>query len=133
MINRDELKSKLKKYNYKVKEQDGNIIVNLDSTIQIKINEVEDGRVIITDKLIGYNMLTGIWNMSIKGAIVFNVIMSFIYLLLFTFMSLDSDKDKMPMLGLFFLIFAFGWITLWTLYYLVKIENFKTLLMSWDK
>ncbi len=133
MINREELKSKLKKYNYQVKEQYGEIIVKLDSTVQIKINETEDGRVLITDKLLGYNMLTGVWSMSIKSSIVFNTIMSLLYLLLFTYVTFGSDNDKIPLLALCYLIIAFSWIILWTIYYLVKIENFKTLLMSWDK
>ncbi len=133
MINREELKSKLKKYNYQVKEQYGEIIVKLDSTVQIKIEETEDGRVLITDKLLAYNMLTGVWSMSIKSSIVFNAIMLIFYLFIISSVILGVDKGNIQLLGLVFLIIAFGWIILWTLYYHVKIENFKTLLMTWDK
>ncbi len=133
MIHREELKSKLKKYNYQVKEQYGDIFVKLDSTIQIKIHETEEGRVLITDKLIGYNMLTGVWCMSVKNSIVFNIVGSFLYLMLITFVTIDSDKMPISIMGLIFLVFALGWIIFWTLYYLVKIENFKTLIQIWDK
>ncbi len=133
MINRDELKTKLKKYNYQVKEQYGEIIVKLDSSVQIKINETEDGRVIITDKLIGYNMLTGVWSMSFKRSIIFNTILAIFYMFLFIYITIGTEKDNTPIVGVFFLIFAYSWIILWTIYYLIKIENFKTLLMSWDK
>jgi hypothetical protein len=36
---------------------------------------------------------------------------------------------------LFILMFivGIGWVVLWTTYYLIKSENFKTLIQSWDK
>jgi hypothetical protein len=132
-MNKQELKQKLNKYNYSYKEQFDKITVNLDSSLEIEIDYSEEDKVILTDKLRGYNMLTGVWSMSVRSSIIFNMIISFIYLLLFTYMRYILHKPFVGLLILLMFIVGMGWIILWTSYYLIKSENFKTLVQSWDK
>jgi hypothetical protein len=132
-MNKQELKQKLNKYNYRYKEQFDKITVNLDSSLEIEIDYSEEDKVILTDKLRGYNMLTGVWSMSVRSSIIFNMIISFIYLLLFTYMRYILHKPFVGLLILLMFIVGMGWIILWTSYSLIKSENFKTLVQSWDK
>jgi hypothetical protein len=132
-MNKQELKQKLNKYNYRYKEQFDKITVNLDSSLEIEIDYSEEDKVILTDKLRGYNMLTGVWSMSVRSSIIFNMIISFIYLLFFSYMRYFLHKPIMGFLFILMFIVGMGWIILWTSYYLIKSENFKTLVQSWDK
>jgi hypothetical protein len=132
-MNKQELKQKLNKYNYRYKEQFEKITVNLDSTLEIEIDYSEENKVIITDKLRGYNMLTGVWSMSIRNSIIFNMIISFIYLFFFSYMRYFLHKPFIGFLFILMFIVGIGWVVLWTSYYHIKSENFKTLIQSWDK
>jgi hypothetical protein len=132
-MNKQELKQKLNKYNYKYKEQFEKITVKLDSTLEIDIDYSEEGKVIITDKLCGYNMLTGVWSMSIRSSIIFNMIGSFIYFLFFSYLRYILHKPFLGFLILLLFVVGIGWVILWTSYYHIKSENFKTLVQSWDK
>jgi len=132
-MNKEELKLKLKKYDYHYKERFDKIIVNLDSTLEIEIDYSVPDKVIITDKLRGYNMLTGVWSTSVKGAIILNMVFSFFYFLIYAFLSYSINKPFVNYLTLIIFVLGMAWIILWTNYYLVKSENFKTLVQSWDR
>ena len=132
-MDKDELKLKLKKYNYKVKEQFDVVIVSLSPSLEVRIDYSEPDRIIISDKLIGYNILTGVWSMSIKGSIIFNGITSFIYALIFSLLHISFKDQSFNLYIILFFIIAMAWIILWTNYFHVKVENFKTLIKSWDK
>jgi len=130
-MTKEELKQKLKKYNYKFKEQFDVVIVNLSPSLEVRIDYNDPDRVIISDKLIGYNVLTGVWSMSIKGSIIFNGIMSLVYALFFAF--LIENNHSFDLYITFFFIIGMAWIILWTNYFHVKADNFKTLIKSWDR
>jgi len=132
-MNKEELKHKLKRYNYKYKEQFDVIIVNLTPTLEIKIDYSEADRIIISDKLRGYNMLTGIWSMSVKTSIVFNTILSFVYALFFIFLNYSLNKQEFDVIIILLFVIGMCWLILWTNFYFVKAENFKTLIKSWDR
>lgn len=132
-MNKEELKVKLKRYDYKYKEQFEKVIVKLGSSLEVAIDFSENEKVIITDKLRGYNILTGVWSMSVKGSIIFNTILSFFFFLFYSYLNYISSKPFTSFLTLMILVLAFGWIVLWTLYYLIKVESFKILIQSWDK
>ena len=131
-MNKEALKLKLEKYDYSYKEQFDKIIVNLDSSLEIQIDYSEQGKVVITNKLKGYNMLTGVWSMSVRGSIIFNTIISFLYFLFFSYLRYILHKPFLGFLILVIFVLGMGWIVLWTIYYLTKAENFKSLIQSWD-
>ncbi len=131
-MNKEELKVKLKKYDYKFTDQFDVVTVKLGS-LEVKVDFSEIEKVIISDRLRGYNVLTGVWSMSIKGSIIFNSILSFLYLMFYFYLSYNLDKPFFNFLTLFFFILGVGWWILWTIYFLFKLEGFKTLIMSWDK
>lgn len=131
-MNKEDLKVKLKKFNYRCKEQHNTLTVNLGSSLDVIIEFSENDRIIISDKLRGYNILTGIWSMSVRGSIIFNSIQSVIYSLIFLYINYNLSNPKYSFFILMFFVLALGFIILWTNYYLVKLENFKTLVQIWS-
>lgn len=67
----------LKKYDYKFHEEDQKIVVKLDFSQRVYLDFSEDDKMKITDKLIGWNFLTGLLSMSLKNAVIYNSIMCF--------------------------------------------------------
>jgi len=132
-MNKAELKQKLNRYNYRHKEQFEKIIVYIDSTLEIEIDYSEGDKVIIADKLRGYNILTGVWTVSVKGSIILNTALSFLYLLVYSYLNYIINKPFFIYCTLMIFVLGVGWTILWTFYYLVKAENFKTLIQSWDR
>lgn len=133
MMDKEDLKVKLKRYDYKYSEQFDKIVVKLGSSLEVEVDFSQSEKIIITDKLRGYNILTGVWSMSVRGSIIFNTILSFIYTMFYIYLNYIISKPIMSNFTIMFLILAFGWLILWTLYYLIKSESFKMLVKSWDK
>lgn len=67
----------LKKYDYKFQEEDHKIVVKLDFSHLVYLDFSENDKLKITDKLTGYNFLTGLISMSLKNAVIYNCIMFF--------------------------------------------------------
>ena len=123
-MNHTKIVAALEKYDWNYVEKSGKIIVKLDYSQQIIIDVSNLDKIIIKDKLVGWNFLTGSIEMSIKNAMLYN----FIGLLLFSFMLLAFDKSQMY--NPFFLGYI-GWVLLWTPFYLIKSESFKQQIVSW--
>ncbi|MGO4820776.1 MULTISPECIES: hypothetical protein [unclassified Flavobacterium] len=119
----------LNKYDYRFSRKNNSIFVNLELSQQIKIEFQEPNKIIITDKLIGWNFLTGMVQMSIKNALLYN----FVGLILLGFICFYADNiEKGLNLIVLFLVFI-TWIILFSGFYLVKLEGFKNQLMNGTK
>jgi hypothetical protein len=80
----------------------------------------------IKDKLVRLNFLTGLIEMSIKNATLYNFIGALIMSFLFIYQ--DSEYGG---LNFVFLFFAFIiWVLLWTIFFLIKAKNLKQILIS---
>ena len=64
----------LNKFNYNYHMKDDTILVKLGLSQQIKIEITETNKIIIKDKLLGWNFLTGMIEMSLKNSIIYNLI-----------------------------------------------------------
>lgn len=115
-----------KRYNYKFFEEENKIVVKLDFSQRVYLDFSEDDKLKITDRLIGWNFLTGLLNMSLKNAIVYNSIMFFFVGII---ISLISNKDLannlLKILGLCTIQYLF-----FSTYYLIKLESFKIQLIK---
>ena len=119
----------LDKYNYNYSEKNNTIVVNLELSQQVKIEFNEPNKIVMTDKLVGWNFLTGLVSMSLKNALVYN----FIGTLIFGFFCLSIEKiNNGANLMVLFLVFI-TWIVLFTGFYIIKLENFKSQIISWTK
>lgn len=116
----------LKKYDYKFHEEDHKIVVKLDFSQRVYLDFSNHDKIKITDKLTGYNFLTGLLSMSLKNAVIYNCIMCFFALLIISILHFKGMGNN--------LLIIFGFIMIqylsFSIYYLIKLESFKIQLIK---
>jgi hypothetical protein len=128
-MNKENVITFLEKYDYNYYNKNNIIIVKLELAQQVTIDFDEPNKIIIKDKLIGWNFLTGMIAMSLKNALLYN----FVGLIILGFVCLYSQNTENRInLVVLFLVFI-AWIILFSGFYLIKIESFKTQLMNFTK
>ncbi|MFT5963951.1 MAG: hypothetical protein ACI9L6_000671 [Flavobacterium sp.] len=119
----------LDKYDYSYSEKDNSIFVKSELAQQVTIEFDVPNKIIIKDKLIGWNFLTGMITMSLKNAFIYN----FVGLILLGFICLYSENTENGRnLIVLFLVFI-TWIILFSGFYLIILEGFKNQIMNWTK
>jgi len=118
----------LNKFDYKFEKKNDQIIVKLDLAQRIIIDFSNPEKIKITDRLVGWNFLTGLIEMSIKNATIYNFIGALVLTIMFVYLDLESDGINL----IFFFLTFILWTILWTTFYLIKAENIKRTLMSWN-
>ena len=119
----------LNKFDYKFEKKNNKIIVKSDFAQRIIIDFSDPEKIKITDRLVGWNFLTGLIEISIKNATLYNFIGAIIMTFLFVYLDLDYGGLNLVFFFLAFII----WVLLWTIFYLVKSENLKRILTSWNE
>ena len=119
----------LNKFDYKFEKKNNQIIVKLDLAQRIIIDFSNPEKIKITDRLVGWNFLTGLIEMSIKNATIYNFIGALVLTIMFVYLDLESDGINL----IFFFLTFILWVILWTTFYLIKAENIKQTLISWNK
>lgn len=115
----------LEKYNYDFSEDNKVIIVKLDFSLHIEIN-FDNNKLFIKDKLVGWNFLTGMMEMSLKSAYIY----IFVGLILITVMTLISNQINGNFFFAPFFFCYITWILIFSCFYVVKSEGFKTKLIN---
>ncbi|KEY17725.1 hypothetical protein [Kaistella antarctica] len=116
----------LNKYNFKYSVNTEIIIVNLDFAQNVILDFSQPDKIKINDRLTGWNFLTGLIPMSLKHAIIYNFVVAVIIGILFINIKVEnSEFNLIP----FYLVLIF-WIVLFSGYYLVKLENFKSQIIN---
>ncbi len=123
------IKGKLKKYEYKYSENNNNLSINMGLSLFVIIEFNENGSINMTDKLKGWNLLTGLLSMSVKASMIYQSIGIFIATFLLILMGNASDDLLIPFL--FILVGSSVWALLWSFFYLTKSENMKKQLVLW--
>lgn len=116
----------LTKYDFKYAVNSEKITVNLDFAQEVILDFSEPNKMKINDQLTGWNLLTGLIPMTLKHAIIYNFIVAVLVGILFV--NIEDGNS-----GLNFIPFYLSmllWILLFSGYYLVKLENFKTQIMN---
>jgi hypothetical protein len=125
----DKTEELLKRFDYRFERKNNELIIKMDFS-QIMIIDFSDSEKIkIKDKLVEWNFLTGLIEMSIKNATLYNFIAAMVITFLFVFLDYKSDKINL----MFFFLAVIIWMLLWTIFYLVKAENLKRILISWNE
>ncbi|MEI6695227.1 MAG: hypothetical protein WCO13_04075 [Bacteroidota bacterium] len=129
-MNKEKVKQFLDKYEFKYSEKENFITVKLELAQQVEIDFNKPNKIIIKDKLVGWNFLTGMIGMSLKNALIYN----FIGIMLFGFICLYAEimSDNILNFLSLFLVFI-SWIVLFTSFYLIKLEIFKSQIINWTK
>lgn len=99
----------------------------IESGHRVIINFEDPDKIKVKDKLIPWNYVTGNIKMSLKGSIIYNSIGMLIFgLICFS----SSDNENAQLLILLYILCA-TIIILFTIHYMIKLENFKNQLTSW--
>jgi hypothetical protein len=112
----------LKKFDYKFQKQNQSLIIKMDYAHTVLIDFSNPKKILISDKLSTYNFLTGILKMSIKKAVLFNMVFTLLLSICLALINLNIG-----------IIVFFGltlWGILWSIFYVSKFENLKYILIS---
>lgn len=122
------LKYKLDKYGYVYTEKGNQLAVKLTLNQVIKVDFSDSKKILITDELTSWNLLSGSLTQSLKKALLVQSISTvIIYVVLLNIPDLLSIAS-------FLIKFApiyFGWVILWGMFYLVRAESMKRQIISW--
>jgi hypothetical protein len=119
----------LDKYNYSYSEKNNSIIVKLELAQQVKIEFDEPNKIIIKDKLIGWNFLTGMIELSLKNALIYNFVGTILFGILCIYF--ENKENELNVIALFLVFIT--WIILFSGFYLLKLESFKNQIINWTK
>lgn len=119
----------LDKYNYSYSKKNNSIIVKLELAQQVKIEFDEPNKIIIKDKLIGWNFLTGMIEMSLKNALIYNFVGTVLFGILCMYS--ENKENGLNVIALFLVFIT--WIILFSGFYVVKLESFKNQIINWTK
>lgn len=113
----------LKKFDYNYHKRDSELIIEMDFSQKVLVDFSNPKEVIMTNKLIGWNFLTGIIPATIKNAVWLNVtagvILSFI-------IALYDTKS-----GIFFFLGLMFWVLVWFTFYYSRFDKLKQFLITW--
>ena len=123
------IKEKLERYGYNYTENKNLLDIKLGFSQHLIIDFSEKEKIKFNDKLKGWNFLTGIIEMSYKGAIIYQTIGLFMAIILLMFLSISSENLIIPFV--FILVGVSVWVIIWSFYYLVKLENIKKQIIFW--
>lgn len=125
-MEREKIINFLEKFDYRYSVKDQIVEVKLDFSQKVMIDLSETTKIKISDKLVGWNFLTGLLVMSLKNAIIYNFIISIISSFVFFYLqSLISFINFIP----FYFVFIL-WLLMSIQYYVIKLENFKSRIMN---
>lgn len=121
------LEKKLETFGYTFRAAGDQIIVKLSSDQQVVISCKENGKCLIRNRLTGWNFLTGLLHMSLKGAVIYYTVGLAVIAIIFAFLGQTFPDTDLSL----FLVAAAGWFAGWTAYYVVTFESFKRQVISW--
>ena len=125
-MEKDKILNFLDKFDFNYSNDNQKIVVNLDFAQKVII-ELKDGdKIKISDKLTGWNFLTGLISMSLKNAMVYNFVGGIIIGFLFITLQLRNSEINMVPIYLVFIL----WVLMFSVYYLIKLESFKNQVMN---
>ena len=123
-MTKEKILTHLKTFNYDFKAQSDRIVVKLGYCLEAEI-EFDDGRIVVKDKLKCWNFLTGVFEMSLKGAMVFNTIFTLIIAVVFVYMNFLTENTILQLMKILAFVLILFWILLWSNYYHTKFESFR--------
>ena len=125
----DRIKDFLTKYGYTFLEMEDSLNVKLGFALHAEINFSADGRILVKNRLGGWNFLTGMLEMNLSQALLYNfagiVFISALFLLLL--------RDTNFFYLLLAYLFILSWVIFWGIFYHHIFEHFKTRIMLGDR
>lgn len=125
-MDKEKIKQNLNKYDFKYVEKGEVITVKLDFSHDVSIHFNNGNKIIITDRLVHWNFLTGGIQMSLKNSMIYSFIGLIFGGFIFNYFLMNNNFNAV------FLFMTYGfWVVLFTIYYLIKFEGFKQQINNW--
>lgn len=125
-MEKEKVISYLDRFNYSYSEINGRVMVALGFGLMVEIDLSVEGKVLISDRLLGMNFLTFPFGMSIRSSMVLNSVSLLLLMVVFMFFV----EAYNPSYLLLILICGCAFMLLWLIYYLVKAESFRRQIIS---
>lgn len=123
---KEKIKQKLELFGFNYSEAPESVTVYLDYSLRILIR-FYNNKLVLEDKLTGWNFITGMIELSVKQSLLFNWVgMLFVTLLVWL-----ADRQGIGFNFMPFFLFAIFWLLFWTGYYVIKSEMTKREIRSW--
>lgn len=118
----------LAKFGYDFTRTEDELVIKMDFSQRMIVDFSDPDKMQIKDKLVGWNFLTGLMKIRLKYAILYNYTVLVVMGGAFLFFQLGYN-----LLDCFFL-FLVGILGsfLWMMFYLIKSENLRQLLIRWN-
>lgn len=122
-MSKEALLKKLEKYDFNCKELNNSLLIKPGLSQEVEVLFGDDGSVKIKDKLVGWNPLSGMIQMSVKSAMIYVSVSMIVLIGLLIVVYALSDAIP-PTFSLVAIILSV-WIANWTLYYSIKLESIR--------
>lgn len=131
-MSKENLKNKLIKYQIKFLESEKSLNIRLGSCQEILVAFTSDNKISIADRFTSWNLISGIFKISLRNAMVLQSLsITFLWLLFaMTFAILKFEIGYFEFVTMA-LVGSWGSAIFWSTYYLIKLENFKKTLINW--
>ncbi|MBP0904495.1 hypothetical protein ACFSKN_11390 [Mariniflexile gromovii] len=113
----------LKKFDYNYEKRDKALIIDMEFSQKVMVDFSNPESIVMTNKLKGWNFLTGIIPSSIKNAVFLNLVLGIILSLLISLYDTQA--------GVFFFLGLMFWVLVWFTFYHSKFNNLQQFLMKW--
>ncbi len=123
----ENISKKLEKYDFNFVNQEKSIIIKAGLSQEVEVWFHENGKIMIKDKLTGWNPLTGLIQMSLRSAVIYISIAFFALLAVMIFTSSVNDNIT-PFFGILYTLLTV-WSVMWVIYYTIKLESLKRTLI----
>lgn len=114
----------LKKFDYRYEKNENTLIIKMDFAHRVVIDFSNPDKIIIKDKLVAWNFLTGLFRMNIKKGILFNMVLGISISATIAFFDLST--------GIMFFFGLMLWGLLWSILYVSKYESLRYILINWN-
>ena len=131
-MTKENIKTQLIRYGIKFDDSEKSLYIEMGHSHKILIEFSDDDKISMSDKLTSWNPLSGILNISLRDAVIWQSVSIFLswLLLLIVFSSLNFGIEYFEFVTMV-LVGMCGFAILWSTYYLIKLESFKITLMNW--
>jgi hypothetical protein len=120
--------SLLNRFDYVYERISERIEIKLGLGLCITVDFSQPEKVIIKDELTTWNFLTSTLDMSLKRALIFNFLASFLLIGIFTYTFGDEY-----LLVVFVVLLSLSWVSYWSGYYLIRAERMHHTIMRWNE
>ena len=126
-MDKEAFKRQLEKYNFRFVDYSNIVTIKLEYSLVVDVDFNLFEKILISDRLLNWNFLTLVFPMKLKHAVIYD----FFALLVVAFICIYEAHN----INQFYLIIAFmsalSWVLLWSVYYNLRSENLKRVLMIW--